>query len=95
WLVLLEFSGFYILFNLLFSKCVCVVLFSTATRLSYHIVSVLSTTFFIFFSAFQLTPAPDYLRAGFIIYHVQQIMSREFVPFSQTIFTDTKYAFIS
>ncbi|WP_242355315.1 hypothetical protein, partial [Hungatella effluvii] len=33
-------------------KVLCVVMFSTATHLYYHIVSVLSTTFLIYFFAF-------------------------------------------
>jgi len=46
---LLEFSGFYILFNLLFSRfCLCVG-FSAATFISYHADHCLSTTFFISF----------------------------------------------
>ena len=45
---LLEFSGFYILFNLWFSRF-SVLLFSAATRLVYQMLFCLSTTFFIYF----------------------------------------------
>ena len=50
-LCFLEFSGFYILFNLQFSRNFCCSAFSAATHSSYHRFSSLSTTFFIFFSS--------------------------------------------
>ncbi|MCQ5387516.1 hypothetical protein NO348_22110, partial [Hungatella hathewayi] len=58
--------------------CVCVVLFSTATRLSYHIVSVLSTTFFIFFFCF----FHRFSRWSYIIAHRFYRVNHNFTFFS-------------
>ncbi|WP_347979805.1 hypothetical protein, partial [Hungatella hominis] len=63
WLVLLEFSGFYILFNLLFSKCVCCRSVSAATFISYHSDLFLSTTFFIFFKTFSAVQLEDFWKS--------------------------------
>ncbi|MBS5284460.1 MAG: hypothetical protein KHY46_11455, partial [Clostridiales bacterium] len=62
-LLFLECSGFYILFNLQFSRFFVVVI-SAATFISYHSRFCLSTTFFILFSLFSSAGSNDNTAAN-------------------------------